>query len=126
VGESRVVRGRIDAVYETGDGGWEIVDWKTGSPVSSDDPPGGLQMDLYGLAAVEAFGRPAGRITLTTAYLGQGELSREFDDASVRRARSRLDALLRELGASDWTATPGSHCAKCYYAEICPWSAAAD
>lgn len=41
----RQIRGRIDAVYETGDG-FEVVDWKTNKNVNAD----GLQLAVYRLA----------------------------------------------------------------------------
>lgn len=41
----RVVRGRIDAVYDLGAGRWEVVDWKTG-----DEPADPLQLGVYALA----------------------------------------------------------------------------
>ncbi len=41
----RVVRGRIDAVYDLGDGRWQVVDWKTGR--ESADP---VQLAVYRLA----------------------------------------------------------------------------
>jgi DNA helicase-2/ATP-dependent DNA helicase PcrA len=41
----RVVRGRIDAVYDLGDGRFEVVDWKTGATPA--DP---VQLALYRLA----------------------------------------------------------------------------
>ncbi|MFN2594222.1 MAG: UvrD-helicase domain-containing protein, partial [Actinomycetota bacterium] len=49
--EGRIIRGRIDAVYETDDGGLEIVDWKTGSvPEHKDDD----QISLYAAALAAA------------------------------------------------------------------------
>jgi len=41
----RVVRGRIDAVYQLAEGRWEVVDWKTGHEAA--DP---LQLAIYRLA----------------------------------------------------------------------------
>ncbi|MFN2538995.1 MAG: PD-(D/E)XK nuclease family protein, partial [Mycobacteriales bacterium] len=41
----RVIRGRIDAVYDLGDGNWQVVDWKTGR--ESADP---VQLAVYRLA----------------------------------------------------------------------------
>jgi DNA helicase-2/ATP-dependent DNA helicase PcrA len=41
----RVVRGRIDAVYDLGDGRWQVVDWKTGREAA--DP---VQLAVYRLA----------------------------------------------------------------------------
>ena len=112
------MRGRIDAIYERDDG-WEIVDWKTGPPLPDGDPAAGLQMDLYGLAGVEAFGFDPARISLTTVHLGHGvERTRRFD---LGEARDRLDAVLARLNANDWTATPGSWCARCDYFDVCPW-----
>jgi DNA helicase-2/ATP-dependent DNA helicase PcrA len=47
----RVVRGRIDAVYDLGDGRWEVVDWKTGHEIA--DP---LQLAVYRCAWAELQG----------------------------------------------------------------------
>jgi DNA helicase II / ATP-dependent DNA helicase PcrA len=72
-----VVRGRIDAVYETEDGGLEIVDFKTGRRFSATEED---QLELYA-RALEANGLlPAGRpVTLTYAFLDGGEpLSRRW------------------------------------------------
>ena len=55
------VGGRIDAIFGTVDGPWEVVDWKTGRKPSSADPTAGLQLDIYGLAAVEIWGKAVGR-----------------------------------------------------------------
>ena len=65
----RSVRGRIDAVYPRSPAGWHVVDWKTGAPLPAGDPAEGLQMDLYGLAAVEAFAVPPGEVDLSVVYL---------------------------------------------------------
>ena len=43
--DGRIIRGRIDAVYETDDGGLEIVDFKTGRRFEKKD--GTDQLDLY-------------------------------------------------------------------------------
>ncbi|MDQ3955027.1 MAG: ATP-dependent helicase [Actinomycetota bacterium] len=46
--DGRVIRGRIDAVYETDDGGLEIVDFKTGRRFDKSDEAD--QLELYALA----------------------------------------------------------------------------
>ena len=74
---SRIVRGRIDAVFEEGDGGFELVDFKTGARFESEDED---QLGLYA-AALEANGLlPAGApVTLTYAFLdGGAPVSRAF------------------------------------------------
>lgn len=65
----RIIRGRIDAVYERGSGGLEIVDFKTGHPFGSSD--GADQLELYA-EALAALGLSVGPddLTLTYAFLG--------------------------------------------------------
>jgi DNA helicase-2/ATP-dependent DNA helicase PcrA len=67
--DGRMIRGRIDAVYETDDGGLEIVDFKTGRQFEVSDEAD--QLALYG-RALQALGlvRPGQRLTLTYAFLG--------------------------------------------------------
>jgi DNA helicase-2/ATP-dependent DNA helicase PcrA len=68
--DGRIVRGRIDAVYETDDGGLEIVDFKTGRRFEKKDDEAD-QLELYG-EALRALGLDGGRaVTLTYAFLGE-------------------------------------------------------
>ncbi|MFG2353885.1 UvrD-helicase domain-containing protein [Streptomyces sp. NPDC048521] len=71
----RVVRGRIDAVYRTGDGEettYEIVDWKT-SRTRTADP---LQLAVYRLAWAEQQGVPPESVTAAFLYVRSGEVVR--------------------------------------------------
>ncbi|WP_406454546.1 UvrD-helicase domain-containing protein [Streptomyces sp. NBC_00876] len=70
----RVIRGRIDAVYRTGDT-YEIVDWKT-SRTNTADP---LQLAVYRLAWAELHGLALTDVTATFLFVRSGE--------SVRPAR---------------------------------------
>ncbi|MFJ6010488.1 UvrD-helicase domain-containing protein [Streptomyces sp. NPDC092952] len=67
----RVVRGRIDAVYRTGDT-YEIVDWKT-TRAHTADP---LQLAVYRLAWAELHGLPLTDVTATFLYVRTGETAR--------------------------------------------------
>jgi DNA helicase II / ATP-dependent DNA helicase PcrA len=78
--DGRIVRGRIDAVYETGDGELEIVDFKTGSRAhvegGEDD-----QLSIYA-RALDAMGLlPDGKkVKLTYAFLsGDAPLTRTWE-----------------------------------------------
>ncbi|MER5555890.1 ATP-dependent DNA helicase [Streptomyces sp. NPDC002793] len=66
----RVIRGRIDAVYRTGDT-YEIVDWKTGRHRAADP----LQLAVYRLAWAELHGLPLEAVTATFLYVRTGETS---------------------------------------------------
>ncbi|WP_307514048.1 ATP-dependent DNA helicase [Streptomyces sp. W4I9-2] len=64
----RVIRGRIDAVYRTGDR-YEIVDWKTTRHRTADP----LQLAVYRLAWAELHDLPPEEVTATFLYVRSGE-----------------------------------------------------
>ncbi|MFJ7629903.1 ATP-dependent helicase [Streptomyces sp. NPDC097595] len=67
----RIIRGRIDAVYRTGDT-YEIVDWKTGRTHTADP----LQLAVYRLAWAELHGLPLTDVTATFLFVRSGEAVR--------------------------------------------------
>lgn len=67
----RVIRGRIDAVYRTGDR-YEIVDWKTTRHRTADP----LQLAVYRLAWAELHDLPPEEVTATFLYVRSGETVR--------------------------------------------------
>ncbi len=117
-----VVGGRIDAIFEREDGGWEVVDYKTGRVPSFGDPITGLQLDLYALACVEAFDRKPEELTLTYVYLGEGDGGTEVSRAAgdPEELRVRIKGLLEGIGAGSYEALPGSQCHWCDFRPFCP------
>ncbi len=67
----RIVRGRIDAVYEMLDG-YEVVDWKT-SKAASADP---LQLAIYRLAWAEIAGVEVEAVSAAFLYVRTGKVVR--------------------------------------------------
>jgi DNA helicase-2/ATP-dependent DNA helicase PcrA len=113
-----VVNGRIDAIFGTPDGPWEVVDYKTGKRPASDDPVAGLQLDLYALACTEVFGKRPEELRLTYFYLANGEeVSRGAGDPSETRAR--VLAALEGIGAGSFDPTPGDQCRWCDFLGFC-------
>ena len=56
----------------------------------AEDPTLGLQLDIYGLAAVEIWGKAPADVTLTYFYLASGdEVTKPMDDPAVVRDRVR-------------------------------------
>jgi DNA helicase-2/ATP-dependent DNA helicase PcrA len=88
----RVVRGRIDAVYDLGGGRWEVVDWKTGS--GGADP---LQLAIYRLAWAGLAGVPVASVDAAFLYVRTGEI-RRYDDLP---GGEELAALLQGSGVVD-------------------------
>ncbi len=67
----RVVRGRIDAVYELLDG-FEVVDWKTSKSASADP----LQLAIYRLAWAEIAGVDPEQVSAAFLYVRTGRVVR--------------------------------------------------
>lgn len=67
----QVVRGRIDAVYETAEG-FDVIDWKTNR--SQDADP--LQLAIYRLAWAEMHELPLDRVGAAFYYVRSGDLVR--------------------------------------------------
>jgi DNA helicase-2/ATP-dependent DNA helicase PcrA len=95
----RLVRGRIDAVFADGpDGGFDVVDWKTGRPPA----PGhheravAVQLAAYRLAWAALAGVPVEQVRAAFYYVR--------DDLTVRPAdlldAAGLAALIAEIPAA--------------------------
>ncbi|GAA4819365.1 ATP-dependent DNA helicase [Tomitella cavernea] len=49
-----LLRGRIDAVFRDDDGGWTVIDWKTGAPPTpAEEPAVAIQLAVYRVAWAE-------------------------------------------------------------------------
>jgi ATP-dependent DNA helicase UvrD/PcrA len=112
------VGGRIDAIFGAPDGPWEIVDWKTGTPPAADDRIGAMQLDLYGLACVEIWGKRPEDLTLTYVYLAAGEeRSRPMGDPA--EVRMELAEQLGRIETGAFDPTPGAWCRYCDFLAFC-------
>ncbi len=117
--EGFTVGGRIDAVYGDPDGPWEVVDWKTGRRPADDDALAALQLDLYGLACVEIWGKRPEDVTLTYLYLASGdEVSHAMADPET--VKGRVIEALRSIDAGAFQPTPGPQCTYCDFRAFCP------
>jgi len=114
------IRGRIDAVYETG-GTWEVVDFKSGR--HRPDPARIVQLQAYAVAVTEGgLGvAPPGDVTVTFAYFGDGleEVSEHVDDAWLETARTDIQALLQGIGEKEFEPRPSAACHHCDFAKFC-------
>ena len=74
--DGRVIRGRMDAVFEEPDGGYTVVDWKTGRPPSGRRAEvQAVQLALYRLAWAALHGVPdeeLHRVRAAFHYVGAG------------------------------------------------------
>ncbi len=121
--QAHVVRGRIDAVYERDDR-IELVDFKTGRRPVAGSPGANVQLDLYGLAAIDIWGADPARVRTTYCWLqGDGPPtvdSVDWTEATVGRVRAALAATLDDLAAGGFHANPGAWCDGCDFLSVCP------
>lgn len=76
----RVIRGRIDAVFQNSDGSWELVDWKSGqTPAAKDLKTKSIQLALYRLAWARLQGIDPQQVSIAFYYVGSGETVRPTD-----------------------------------------------
>jgi RecB family exonuclease len=121
LGDARV-RGRIDAVYEDADGGWEIVDYKSGRPAS--DRAAVVQLEAYAVAARRGAVAPSPpeRLAVTFLYLG-GEEAREVthhaDAPWIDRAEHHLTELIAASAGPDFAPSPSASCRHCDFVKFC-------
>ncbi|RII42593.1 ATP-dependent helicase [Galactobacter valiniphilus] len=83
------VRGRIDAVFRTADGRWDLVDWKTGRvPNPTELPKKALQLAVYRLAWSRLKNIPLESIDAAFYYVADGRTVRpeRLDDAEALEA----------------------------------------
>ncbi|MCZ2850045.1 ATP-dependent helicase [Modestobacter sp. VKM Ac-2978] len=74
------LRGRIDAVYATPDGGFEVIDWKTGPvPGAAELAAAGVQLAAYRLGWSRLTGVPVERVSAGFHHVAAGVTLRPVD-----------------------------------------------
>jgi DNA helicase II / ATP-dependent DNA helicase PcrA len=92
-----VIRGRMDAVFERVDGGYEVVDWKTGAlPTGSTARAAAVQLAAYRLAWASLKGVPVEEVSAAFHYVKPNVTVRPTDLLSS----TELEALITDLPMS--------------------------
>ena len=88
-----VVRGRVDAVFRDADGGWDLVDWKTGRrPSAGQLKTRAIQLAVYRLAWSRLKGVPLEDVRAAFFYVADNAVVRPHDlgtDAELERIVAR-------------------------------------
>jgi DNA helicase II / ATP-dependent DNA helicase PcrA len=88
------VRGRMDAVFADPDGGWTVVDWKTGAlPDDERLPTLGVQLAAYRLAWAALSDTDVVDVRAVFHYVAHNRTVRPPDLLDVAGLRSLLDAV---------------------------------
>jgi DNA helicase-2/ATP-dependent DNA helicase PcrA len=89
----RLVRGRMDAVFRTADG-YEVVDWKTGSPPSGDEARSvSVQLAAYRVAWAELAGVPVEAVSAAFHYVSANVTVRPADLLDLEGLTALLDTI---------------------------------
>ncbi|WP_418154071.1 ATP-dependent helicase [Actinoalloteichus caeruleus] len=92
-----VVRGRMDAVFADEDGGWTVVDWKTGRAPAPDRVPAlAVQLAAYRLAWAALTGSPLDRVRAAFHFVPENRTLRPADLLDVDGLRD----LVRKIPSS--------------------------
>ncbi len=95
-----VVRGRIDAVFRDADGGWDLVDWKTGRrPSAAQLKTKAVQLAVYRLAWSRLKGVPLAEVRAAFYYVADNEVVRPHDLGSAESLELIVTAALGRSGA---------------------------
>ncbi|MFH1711727.1 MAG: PD-(D/E)XK nuclease family protein, partial [Patescibacteria group bacterium] len=116
------LKGRIDRIDEIGEG-YEIVDYKTGSPKSQLSWQEKKQLVLYQMAAEQCFDPPLIIKRLTYHYLENNSvLSFEATQKDKEKLTKEIQDTVEQISSSGFKATPGFHCSYCDFKDICEFS----
>jgi DNA helicase-2/ATP-dependent DNA helicase PcrA len=119
IGEHQV-RGRVDRVDRLPDGGYELIDYKTGERKSEAQLENDLQLALYRLAAREAWGLEAGTGSYYYVLDADKVAAPVRADDAERVERTVLEVGEGVLG-QDFEPRPSpTTCGWCDYRLICP------
>ena len=96
--EGIVLRGRMDAVFADPDGGWTVVDWKTGAIPSEEERAAvSVQLAVYRLAWAELSGSPLEKVRAVFHYVKHDHTLRPVDLFDVDGLRE----LIRRVPRAD-------------------------
>lgn len=97
------VRGRIDAIFADPDGGWTVVDWKTGRvPGAEAAAAGAVQLAVYRLAWADLTGTPLERVRAAFHYVADGVTVAPAD----LYGKAELAEMIRRATSAEPTADP--------------------
>ncbi|QKW34373.1 ATP-dependent helicase [Actinomadura sp. NAK00032] len=90
----RLVRGRMDAVFRSPGGGYEVVDWKTGSPPSGAEARfAAVQLAAYRLAWATLTGVEVSAVSAAFHYVGANVTVRPADLLDAAGLAALLDGV---------------------------------
>ena len=118
------LRGRVDRIDRRADGGYELIDYKTGDPGSGPRLTGDVQLALYRLGAREAWQIDAG-VGSYWYVLADERVRLEAEPDDAERVERTVLEVAGGIEEQDFEPRPSHEiCSWCDYRLICPASEA--
>ncbi len=114
------VRGRVDRVDRLPEGGWELIDYKTGYAKTAEELSGDIQLSLYAIAAREAWGLEDTRQAYYYVLDDRKVPVPANADTGEWVRQAVLDAGAGILAQSFEPTPSPAACAHCDYRIVCP------
>jgi DNA helicase-2/ATP-dependent DNA helicase PcrA len=115
-----VLRGRVDRVDRLADGGYELIDYKTGRAKTAGELREDLQLSLYQMGAREAWRLE----TSAQSYyyvLENEKVPVEHSEAELERVRATVAEIAEGIAGQKFEPRPEPDlCAACDYRIVCP------
>ncbi len=110
--------GTIDRIDDDGEGGTEIIDYKTGAPKKSLSKDEKLQLMIYALAAKKVLGLNPTK--LTYYYIEDGS-TQSFDvrEGDLVETENDVRETIQKIKRSNFKPTAGWNCQYCDFKDIC-------
>ena len=113
----------VDLLFEDADGGWELVDYKSGTPDAGRAPDAAsafrLQLGLYALAASRWLDRPLDRRSVY--FLGSAVThTHDLAGRDLEEAEALAKRALSGLAAGQFEPRRGRACSACAMRQVCP------
>ena len=114
------MRGRVDRVDRTGDGGYEVIDYKTGQKVNTERLGGDIQLAIYRIGAAEAWDLEVG--SGSYYYVLDGEkVEIAAGEGEVERIERTVLGVGEGILSQDFEPRPSpAVCSWCDYRLVCP------
>ncbi|MCQ1538265.1 ATP-dependent helicase [Methanocalculus taiwanensis] len=118
----REIHGYIDRIEQTPDGGYVVIDFKSGkspSGMTKKSVPENIQLNIYAMAIRELFGELPKRASLF--YLADNRIiDYHPTEESIRAFSESLEEMLNLIQAGDFPAQPDyQRCQWCAYGALC-------
>lgn len=119
IGDHAVVVGSIDRIDVDDDGGYHVVDYKTGRLRDRQQVAKSLQLSIYALACEHLFGVLPASVCLDFVVAGT-EVRVPLADLDLEHAREVVDETARAVLAEAYEPTPSRLCDWCDHRTLCP------